>query len=449
MNNKDLDDLIKLNPFTKTEYYPIKNKVLNGLLGGKGLPKGSIVHIAAGSGTGKSTVCLKDICLDLLKQGLDIAYIDADRGINENILKSTGVYPFLNNTDKKLGGTFVVFQKSSFKEVNELVQDLVEKGVQVIVIDTISIMDSGMYIGKNSYDIENRKVGGEAGTLRQFIKNLNFLATEDTRQLNFILLNHTAKEIGGSPFGPPKETPKGGDAPIQYSDIVLQLYKYGSKSEMLNDKPIGQKVYAEIIKSRHAMGKVKVPFFIRYGKGISNILTYKEVFESGKAVPGCYIETKGRTYYLKHPKLTEEIKYVGKDNLLKCIIENYTTIDRLFTAKDWTIDTSAENAILDVEYSLEDISLLPKALQDKKIVTSMNDNVYFLRGIDILGQPYGVYYNLTTKKLIKEYNSTISNITTREFDNAIKSVENYVENLKNEQENKSVDELLDEVEINE
>ncbi|MBQ3423290.1 MAG: hypothetical protein IJH34_16905, partial [Romboutsia sp.] len=119
MNEKDLADLLKHNPFSKTEYYPIKNKVLNGLLGGQGLPKGSIVHIAAGSGTGKSTVCLKDICADLLKQGQDIAYIDADRGINTAIMESTGVLPYHNNTDRSKGGCFMVFRKSTFHEIND------------------------------------------------------------------------------------------------------------------------------------------------------------------------------------------------------------------------------------------------------------------------------------------------------------------------------------------
>lgn len=447
MNQKDLEDLVKLNPFTKTEYYPIKNKVLNGLLGGKGLPKGSVLHIAAGSGTGKSTICLRDICLDLLQQGQDVAYIDADMGINENMLVTTEVKPFLNNTDKSKGGTFLVFQKSSFKDVNELVQDLVEKGVQIIVIDTISILDSGMYIGKNAYDIENRKVGGEAGTLRQFMKNLYNLATQDTRQLNFILLNHTAKEIGGFSFGPPKESPKGGDAPIQYSSIVLQLYKYSSKSETLNDKPIGQKIYAEVIKSRYAVGKVKVPFFMRYGKGISNILTYKEIFENGKAIPGCYIESKGRTYYLRHPNLKEEIKYIGKDNLLKTIIDNYSIVDRLFSSKDWTIDTTVENEILDVEFIMNDIALLPKQLQDKKIITSMNGNIYFLKGIDILGQSYAVYYNLDSKKLFKECNSATSSISLRDFDRAMNDIEEYLKTIQNEEDNKSIEEKLDEVDI--
>ena len=448
MNDKDLNELVKYNPFTKTEYYPIKNKVLNGLLGGNGLPKGSIVHIAAGSGTGKSTVVLKDICVDLLKQGQDVAYIDADRGINTEIMESTGVAPFLMNTNKSLGGTFLVYRKSTFSEINDVIQDLVDKGVSIIVIDTLSIIDSGMYMGKDSYNIENMKVGGESQKLRQLMKNLNVLAEKDSRKINFILLNHTAKEIGGFSFGAPKETPKGGDAPIQYSDIVIQFYKYSNKSESYNDKPIGQKVTAEVIKSRHATGKVKTPFYIRYGKGISNILTYKEIFESGKSVDGCYIEAKGRTYYLRHPKLNQEIKFVGKDNILQCIIENYAIIDPLFTSKDWVIDVSKEAEILDVEYSMDCISNLPKALQDVKIVTTMNNNVYFMRGIDITGQGYGVYYNTDSKKLVKEFDSNIENIALKDVYKAIDDINLYLQELQEDEDNKSIDEKLDEVELN-
>ena len=53
---KSWNELFAMNPFSETTYYPIKNKVLNGLLGGNGLPKGSVIQIAAGSGTGKSTI---------------------------------------------------------------------------------------------------------------------------------------------------------------------------------------------------------------------------------------------------------------------------------------------------------------------------------------------------------------------------------------------------------
>ena len=448
INDKDFNELMKHNPFVKTEYYPIKNKVLNGLLGGQGLPKGSIVHIAAGSGTGKSTLVLKDICVDLLKQGQDIAYIDADRGVNTEILESTGVAPFLGNRDRSKGGCFMSFRKSTFHEINELVQDLVSKGITIIVIDTLSVIDSGMYLGKDSYNIENMKVGGEAQKLRQLMKNLNVLAEQDSRRVNFILLNHTAKEIGFS-FGAPKETPKGGEAPIQYSDIVIQLYKYSDKSETYNDKPIGQKVFAQIVKSRYITGKVKTPFFIRYGKGISNLLTYKEIFESGKAIEGCYIETRGRTYYLHHPKLQEDIHYLGKDNLLDTLIANYSIINNLFSPSDWMINTSKESEVLDIEYGLGDVDLLPKTLKELNVVTVMNGNVYFLRGIDIYGQGYSVYYDTNLKKTYKEVNSGKEIIPSKqkEVEKAVEEINEYLKNCEDEESNKSIEDKLDSVEI--
>ena len=47
------------------------------------------------------------------------------------------------------------------------------------------------------------------------------------------------------------------------------------------------------------------------------ILTYKEILEEGKM-----ITSKGRTYTISLPN-GKELTYVNKDNLLKCIIDNY------------------------------------------------------------------------------------------------------------------------------
>ena len=174
---------------------------------------------------------------------------------------------------------------------------------------------------------------------------------------------------------------------------------------------------------------------------------YKEIFESGKATDPCHIEAKGRTYFLVHPKLEQEIKYVGRDNITQCIIDNYPIIDELFTSEDWIIDTTKESEILDVEYSLEDLSKLPKQLQDLKVVTSMNGKVYFVRGIDITGQGYGLYYDTNSKKLIKEFNSGIENISVREATKAIDELNEYLDAINKEAENESIDDKLDKIEM--
>jgi recombination protein RecA len=444
---KSLNELFAMNPFSETTYYPIKNKVLNGLLGGNGLPKGSVIQIAAGSGTGKSTIVLRDICKDLLEQGVSIGYIDADRGINTSLLTSTGVIDYLvtdmNSAKTKLDNNepiFLTFQESSFSGVNKLIQLFLKLGIYTIVIDTIAILDSGMYVGDDAYNIENRRVGGDAGALRQLMKNINNLAskyTDKNNKVNFILLNHTAKEIGGFSFGPPKETPKGGDAPIQYSDIIIQLYKYSSKSETLNDKPIGQKVYAELVKSRHTTGKVKTPFFIRYGAGISMILTYKEILEEGKM-----ITSKGRTYTISLPN-GKELTYVNKDNLLKCIIDNYDVIDSCFTSSKWMIDISNESDILNVEYEETiDTSKLPQELQHLKVERVQKNFYYFMRGVDLSGQNYYMYYDIETKRLVREYDSMKENIPVKNVDKAMNEVKEYLKELKEENEKETLEETL-------
>lgn len=446
-SEKALAELFDLNPFSETTYYPIKNKVLNGLLGGKGLPKGSVVQIAAGSGTGKSTIVLRDICKDLLEQGVSIGYIDADRGINTSLLTSTGVIDYLvtdmNSAKTKLDNNepiFLTFQESSFSGVNKLIQLFLKLGIYTIVIDTIAILDSGMYVGDDAYNIENRRVGGDAGALRQLMKNINNLAskyTDKNNKVNFILLNHTAKEIGGFSFGPPKETPKGGDAPIQYSDIIIQLYKYSSKSETLNDKPIGQKVYAELVKSRHTTGKVKTPFFIRYGAGISMILTYKEILEENKM-----ITSKGRTYTISLPN-GKELTYVNKDNLLKCIIDNYDVIDKCFDSSKWMIDITKESDILNVEYAeVVDKSKLPKELQSYNIISVCKDCYYILRGVDALGQKYELYYDKPLNVIRVEFNNMCETKPIRTIKKTMDDIMTYLIETKKEADKDTLDEAL-------
>ncbi|MBQ3422141.1 MAG: hypothetical protein IJH34_10845, partial [Romboutsia sp.] len=80
-------------------------------------------------------------------------------------------------------------------------------------------------------------------------------------------------------------------------------------------------------------------------------------------------------------------------------------------------------------------------------VTSMNGNVYFMRGIDIYGQGYGVYYNIGTKKIVKEMNSGTEFINAKEVDKAIKDIEEYLKAIQDEEDNKSIEDKLDSVEI--
>ena len=93
--------LAEFNNYEEPKVITLKSKVLNGILNG-GLPEGSVIQFAAGSGTGKSTIAL-DISRELCQQNYKVLYIDAEKGINKSQLKGTSILPYLGNTKKNQG----------------------------------------------------------------------------------------------------------------------------------------------------------------------------------------------------------------------------------------------------------------------------------------------------------------------------------------------------------
>lgn len=96
------------------------------------------------------------------------------------------------------------------------------------------------------------------------------------------------------------------------------------------------------------MGKSKLPFFVLFGRGISDILTYKEILENKDVVVDGKI-TKQLTYGsgMSHLYINnKDIAFRGKDNAPKIIKENFWEIDDMFSEKDFSVvDEEALNLI--------------------------------------------------------------------------------------------------------
>lgn len=87
------------------------------------------------------------------------------------------------------------------------------------------------------------------------------------------------------------------------------------------------------------MGKSKLPFFVLFGRGISDILTYKEILENRDVVVDGKI-TKQLSYGsgMSHLYINnKDIAFRGKDNAAKVIKENFWEIDDMFTEKDFSV----------------------------------------------------------------------------------------------------------------
>lgn len=326
----------KFHTYEKNNHEPIKlkSKILNGFLNG-GLRRGRITQIAAASGTGKSTIALQ-MSREICQQGLNVLYVDAEQGVSDSQIEGLRLTDYLDNTDKEVGGMFTVVSEVTFNSVKEVIKAVCvdRKIYDVVIIDSIGVLSPGA-----DEDLNIVKVGGYTRYLKALMNTLNQYALD--AGTTFVMINHTTPEIGAFI---PKEKATGGRAPEYYSGIILQLSKFGSVVKNSAGVPIAQKVYAEAVKSRYGMGKSKLPFYVFFGKGISDVLTYKEILENkdvavdGKVVKMLSYGTGNSHLYLNG----KDIAFRGKDNAIKVIKENFWEIDELFSEKDFSVvDTEA------------------------------------------------------------------------------------------------------------
>ena len=176
-------------------------------------------------------------------------------------------------------------------------------------------------------------------------------------KITFIIINHTQKDINAF-F--PTENPVGGSAPIYLSDVVIKLSPIGKPIPDINGVPVAQKVQAEAIKSRFGIGKVKRPFYILLGKGISNLYTYQDILQE------IDVEVEGKTKKMltitpgsssNHLYLNgKDYSFQGKDNATKVIAEHYTEIDKVIDDSYFTIsnDSPTNSVIISQSLTNED-----------------------------------------------------------------------------------------------
>ncbi len=411
-----------------------KNPVLNGMFN-EGLNIGSVIQIAAESGTGKSTLAL-EIAREMCEQKYKVAYIDTEGGINSNMLETMGINPYVYSKKTNPNGNFFVFRNNDCGGVNILVQQIANNHLaDIIIIDSLGALDSGLY-KEDGTDANTPKVGGDSKSLKILLKTINGLAIDEKTKTTFICINHTAKSIGTYI---PIEAPVGGQASIYLSDVVLLLNKVSSDFAKTN---LGQKVTYKAIKSRFGYGNTKVPFYILYGRGICLPLTYREVIED---IPIVYngeshklVEMRGGgngSMYINN----QEYKFRGENQLMKLIGENFIAISKLIPKDAFKVKQPEVPEYLktSVSNNINVDSILPKELQSIKVEkTELNGDkvkAYFMYGVDSTGQVYSVYYNQADLSLYTEFDSELSveaNPTKKLVNSSIKSIKDYLKSLE-------------------
>ena len=243
---------------------------------GKGIPLGKFIEITSPTSVGKSTLVLYT-CLKLCAKGIGVAYLDAEQGVNELMLKSTGLEKYLfsvNNPE----GLFYLFTEETYNANETIIQSvLLDDRIKLIVIDSItSLVPSKMMEGS----VEDATIGVKARLDSAFL--MKYKGPVAKAQKTIIFINQFRTKID---IKRPQNTRKGsagGNAFEHYMDIRFEM-SIATKMErtektMLGDETLvyGHEVNIWAFKNRLVRHDVKVRLPIVFGKGVSMLMLYAD-----------------------------------------------------------------------------------------------------------------------------------------------------------------------------
>ena len=218
----------------KTEVQPTPSFGLNRALNG-GLPYGRQVLVWGSKSSAKSSLCLQTIAM-AQKEGKLCAWIDAEMSYSEDWAVRLGVDP------EKL----IYSQARTINEMVDVSVALMEAGVDLIVVDSITSLLPAIYFEKGTEDLkqlENTKqIGAESRDFSNAWKMINY-ANNKVKPTLFILISQSRNNISAMYTS---QQPSGGQATKFYSSTVVKLFSSESDNQALKGKiPVGDKLIEE------------------------------------------------------------------------------------------------------------------------------------------------------------------------------------------------------------
>ncbi|NCV45142.1 MAG: hypothetical protein EBW15_10250 [Actinobacteria bacterium] len=220
----------------KTEYAATPSFGLNRALNG-GLPYGRQVLIWGSKSSAKSSLCLQMIGL-AQKEGKICAWIDAEMSYDKDWAEKLGV-----DTSK-----LIVSQARTINEMVDIGINLMEAGVDLIVVDSITSLLPAIYFEKDSEELkqlENTKqIGAESRDFSNAWKMINY-ANNKVKPTLFVLISQSRNNISAMYTS---QQPTGGQATKFYSSTVIKLFSSESDNQAIKGKiHVGDKLIEEKI----------------------------------------------------------------------------------------------------------------------------------------------------------------------------------------------------------
>ena len=203
------------------ERQPTPSLSLNvGLKGG--LAYGRQVLIWGNKSAGKSSFCLQMIA-QAQKEGKTCAWIDSEQSYSPEWAGKLGV-----DSEKLI--------YSPAKTINDMVDvgiDLMNAGVDLIVVDSISALLPAIYFEKDGSELkelqDTKQIGAEAKDMTHAVKMLNY-ANKNTL---LVLISQQRNSFGGMHA---THIPTGGMAVKFFSSTIVKLWSSESEASSIKDK---------------------------------------------------------------------------------------------------------------------------------------------------------------------------------------------------------------------
>ena len=220
----------------KTEFAATPSFGLNRALGG-GLPYGRQVLIWGSKSSAKSSLCLQMIA-QAQQENKVCAWIDAEMSYDKTWAERLGV-----DTTK-----LIYSQARTINEMVDVGVQLMEAGVDMIVVDSITSLLPAIYFEKDSDELkqlENTKqIGAESRDFSNAWKMLNY-ANNKVKPTLLVLISQSRNNINAMYTS---QQPTGGQATKFYSSTVIKLFSSESENQALKGKiHVGDKLIEEKI----------------------------------------------------------------------------------------------------------------------------------------------------------------------------------------------------------
>lgn len=330
---KDMGEIFEMD--TTLEGISTGSIAVDLLTGVGGFPRRRISEVFGWESSGKTTLCLM-ACAKAQRDGLLVAYIDVERGVDLTYAAKLGFD--YQDTSK---GLYIT--PRSFEQTATVVNELVNCGdMDLIVVDSVPAMlpESQMEGDIN----EEGPIAARARKLASFLPKITKPVDANNVALVFVNQMRLRPAINKFDHGP-KEQTSGGSALRFYSSLRLDLDQVRrgsitkSKPNPFTGKeeevPVASIHRAEAFKNKVALPYRKLDFIIRYDEeagiyGIDNLQTIIDL----ATVQG-FIEAKGGGYF-SYAGSTDDpeanFRCQGKDALYMHMVRNPKTVAALSKA---------------------------------------------------------------------------------------------------------------------